>query len=132
MLLLQHLLVKLTIINREETTTKVYKVITTPYGSTEELVDTVKETYDTTENKPEFIVYNGKKYQLTRKGNETEEKGTIPTGETEVVYVYKLVEEVVEIPTDEPKVITEPPREDKEEQKVKETPKHSIPKTNVL
>ncbi len=59
-----------------------------------DVVDTedgaIDSDYDTTDNKPETIEYNGHTYRLTEnvKGDET---GTIIEGTIEVTYVYELV-----------------------------------------
>ncbi|HFI0240470.1 TPA: MucBP domain-containing protein, partial [Streptococcus suis] len=45
--------------------------------------------YDTTDNKPKTITYNGEEYELVRV--EGTENGTVVEGDTKVTYVYRKV-----------------------------------------
>ena len=76
----------------------------------EDVVDTPPSPtgteYDTTDNKPTIITYNGKKYELVPIKTVGNENGKVVEGTTHITYVYRLVPEqppVVTPPTSTPK-----------------------------
>ncbi|WP_449451496.1 MucBP domain-containing protein [Streptococcus suis] len=62
-------------------------VIKTPVVDTEN--GTVGGDYDTTDNRPKVIVFNGKRYILVESRIPNNAKGKVVEGETHVTYVYK-------------------------------------------
>ncbi|MGU7999240.1 MucBP domain-containing protein, partial [Streptococcus suis] len=62
-------------------------VIKTPVVDTEN--GTVGGDYDTSDNRPKVIVFNGKRYILVESRIPNNSKGKVVEGETHVTYVYK-------------------------------------------
>ncbi|MCD4549934.1 MucBP domain-containing protein [Schaalia sp. lx-260] len=65
---------------------------------TDEMDKPVGESYDTNDRRRKIIEKNGKKYELVRLKEGDKETGTIVEGDTNVTYIYKLVEES-QVPT---------------------------------
>ncbi|WP_449448942.1 MucBP domain-containing protein [Streptococcus suis] len=72
-------------------------VIKTPVVDTEN--GTVGGDYDTTDNRPKVIVFNGKRYILVESRIPNNAKGKVVEGETHVTYVYKQENEEPTTPT---------------------------------
>nr|WP_301183086.1 MucBP domain-containing protein [Streptococcus suis] len=72
-------------------------VIKTPVVDTEN--GTVGGDYDTSDNRPKVIVFNGKRYILVESRIPNNAKGKVVEGETHVTYVYKQENEEPTTPT---------------------------------
>ncbi|MCO8213133.1 MucBP domain-containing protein [Streptococcus suis] len=72
-------------------------VIKTPVVDTEN--GTVGGDYDTSDNRPKVIVFNGKRYVLVESRIPNSAKGKVVEGETHVTYVYKQENEEPTTPT---------------------------------
>ncbi|MBO4124920.1 MucBP domain-containing protein [Streptococcus suis] len=72
-------------------------VIKTPVVDTEN--GTVGGDYDTSDNRPKVIVFNGKRYILVESRIPNNSKGKVVEGETHVTYVYKQENEEPTTPT---------------------------------
>ncbi|MCB2870020.1 MucBP domain-containing protein [Streptococcus suis] len=72
-------------------------VIKTPVVDTEN--GTVGGDYDTSDNRPKVIVFNGKRYVLVESRIPNNAKGKVVEGETHVTYVYKQENEEPTTPT---------------------------------
>ncbi|HEM3938232.1 TPA: MucBP domain-containing protein, partial [Streptococcus suis] len=72
-------------------------VIKTPVVDTEN--STVGGDYDTSDNRPKVIVFNGKRYILVESRIPNNAKGKVVEGETHVTYVYKQENEEPTTPT---------------------------------
>ncbi|HEM3551817.1 TPA: MucBP domain-containing protein, partial [Streptococcus suis] len=75
-------------------------VIKTPVVDTEN--GTVGGDYDTSDNRPKVIVFNGKRYILVESRIPNNAKGKVVEGETHVTYVYKQENEEPTTPTTPP------------------------------
>ncbi len=72
-----------------------YKIVGTDTQIKDRVVDTpassVGTAYDTTDNMPQTITYNGKTYRLVMSATTGVEQGSVIEGETVVTYYYELV-----------------------------------------
>ncbi|HFI0031012.1 TPA: MucBP domain-containing protein, partial [Streptococcus suis] len=79
-------------------------VIKTPVVDTEN--GTVGGDYDTSDNRPKVIVFNGKRYILVESRIPNNAKGKVVEGETHVTYVYKQENEEPTTPVTETTKVT--------------------------
>ncbi|HEM3582300.1 TPA: MucBP domain-containing protein, partial [Streptococcus suis] len=79
-------------------------VIKTPVVDTEN--GTVGGDYETSDNRPKVIVFNGKRYILVESRIPNNAKGKVVEGETHVTYVYKQENEEPTTPVTETTKVT--------------------------